>query len=387
MTVFSDFERELAAAGETSALEALATQLKGEERFHQLFDVRLIQARRRLGLPIIGAAAIDEIAEPSRTELEDAYIAACREVGELLLDAGNLREAWMYLRPTGDRERMAVALANTAPAEDNIEQLVEIALNEGIDPPLGYSLVLAHYGTCNAITMFDSVAYGRPRAIRSELAAQLIRHVHRELIHSLRSDIERREGQAPPEATPMSELMAGRDELFGEMNYHLDTSHLAAAVRLGRLVEEPGVLRLAAELAQYGERLDKTYQYAGEAPFRDLYPTSRLFFEAQLGERVDQAIDYFRQQAAATDVYEQGSGPAEAYIALLARLQRYREAMESSLRFVPPGTTATGFAPTLMELAALAGDFGAALTTFREREDIVNFAAAALAAREAKREG
>ena len=46
---------------------------------------------------------IDEVEEPLRSQLEAAYLAACREVGELLLEAGRLREAWMYLRPAGDK--------------------------------------------------------------------------------------------------------------------------------------------------------------------------------------------------------------------------------------------------------------------------------------------
>src|SRR5690606_34268189 len=85
--VFQHVAQSLAAAGE----------------FHRLFDLRLIQERRRLGLPLDRRTPIDDVEEPLRSQLEAGYLDACREVGELLLEAGRLREAWMYLRPAGDK--------------------------------------------------------------------------------------------------------------------------------------------------------------------------------------------------------------------------------------------------------------------------------------------
>lgn len=282
----------------------------------------------------------------------------------------------MYLRPTGDRDSMADALARIQAPEENVDQIVELALHEGLAPELGYRLVLSNFGTCNAITMFDSVAHGRSRAVRATLAGLLIRHVHHELVASLRADIERREGTAPPPGRSVAELFPGRDWLFSDMNYHLDTSHLAAVTRIARLVEEQEVLRLAVDLTDYGCRLDKTYQYPGEEPFKDLYTSSGLFFRAQLGEDVDQAINYFRDRATAIDPYEAGTGPVEVFVTLLVRLSRHSDALSAFIELLPAGVNATGFAPTLMELSTLAGDFRSTAKLYRQRGDVVNFAAA-----------
>ena len=78
--------------------EELARQLVDAGKFHELFDARLAQSRHRLGLPIDKAANLDDLPEPIRTNVEQAYLSACREVGQLLLERGRFQEGWMYLR-------------------------------------------------------------------------------------------------------------------------------------------------------------------------------------------------------------------------------------------------------------------------------------------------
>src|SRR5688572_10894149 len=103
-------------AGETGhALGLLAEQFKGEGRFHELFDIRLLEARHRLGLPAVVTFSLDELPEPLRMEVENAYLAACREVGHALLDAGKIGEAWRYLRPVGDNIAVAGKIEAIAP--------------------------------------------------------------------------------------------------------------------------------------------------------------------------------------------------------------------------------------------------------------------------------
>ena len=170
--------------------------------------------------------------------MEQAYLEACREVGAALLGAGQLREAWMYLRPVGDNALVAQALAGIEPNEENLSDLIEISLHEGVSVPLGYRLVLEHYGTCNAITMFDSMVAGRPGKDQQAAADLLVRHLHRELLANVRTDIKRQEGTEPPGET-LLELVAERDWLFGQHNYHVDTTHLASTVRLARVLEDP----------------------------------------------------------------------------------------------------------------------------------------------------
>ena len=380
-SIFSELES-LAARGELAPLvERVAAQLRDERRYHELFDARLLVGRQRLGLPAILTSTLDELPEPQRSQVEDVYLEACREVGQLLLAEGRVREAWMYLRPVGDREPVAEALERIESNAENVEQLIEVALHEGVHPALGFRLVLEHYGTCNAVSMFDGLMHERPRAQQREVVALLVRHLHRELAANLRADVARREGSSPDEAQSIRDLVAKRPELFDEANYHIDTSHLSAVLRFARLTDEREVLRLAADLVEYGRRLSESYQYPSEEPFRETYPAHGLFFGAQLGRDVEEAVAYFRERAETLKVEEVGSGPAEVYITLLSRLGRWDEAIEASLRLLPPGTPTARFAPSLFELSRLAGRYESLIESSRQRGDLLGFAAGLLQGR------
>lgn len=371
---FDQLQDQLAAGGMDALFERLTAELKAEKKYHELFDVLLMRSRQRLGLPVILAGSIDDLEEPLRSQLEDAYLDGCREVGTLLLDEGRIREAWMYLRPVGDKQLVAAALAKTEPNEENLQDLIEIGLHEGIAPELGYRLVLQHYGTCNAITTYEGTVGGRPRADQQACAAALLEHLYGELTANVRSDIARQEGREPAEQT-LAALVADRDWLFGEMNYHTDTTHLAATVRFARVLEDPRLIGLAHELTEYGRRLSKQFQFAGEPPFEDVYPAHGLFFAAQLGRQVDEAVEYFEKQARACDVHQEGAGPIEIYVALLARLNRYDEAIRATAELLPQGTRTSGFAPNLLELSRLSGDYEPLMRICRERGDLVSFTA------------
>jgi hypothetical protein len=371
---FDDLQQRLATGGMDSLFERLTSELKAERKYHEIFDVLLMRSRQRLGLPVILAGSIDDLEEPLRTQVEEAYLKSCREVGTLLLDDGRLREAWMYLRPVGDKQLVAAALAKIEPNEENLQDLIEIGLHEGIAPELGYRLVLQHYGTCNAITTFEGVVGGRSRADQQACASLLLEHLYKELTANVRSDITRQEGREPAETT-LAALVADRDWLFGELSYHTDTTHLAATVRFARVLEEPRLIELAYELTEYGRRLSQQFQFAGDPPFVDMYPSHGLFFAAQLGRQVDEALEYFERQARECNVHEQGTGPAEVYIALLARLKRYDDAIRATEELLPPGTRTSGFAPNLLELSRLSGDYEPLIRICRQRGDLVSFTA------------
>lgn len=279
---FDELQNRLAERGIESVFDALAERLKAEKKYHELFDVLLMRTRHALGLPVILTTSLDDLDEPLRTQVEEAYLAACREIGTLLLDDGKLREAWMYLRPVGDRALVAGALAKMEPSEENLQDLIEIGLHEGVAPALGYALVLKNYGTCNAITTFEGSLMNRSRADQQAAAALLLRHLHAELLGNVRADVARQEGSEPKEQT-LAELVAERDWLFLDNNYHVDTTHLASVVRFARLLEDPEVLALAYDLTEYGRRLGKQFQFAGDEPFADVYPSHGLFFGAANG--------------------------------------------------------------------------------------------------------
>lgn len=371
-TTFDELETEVAAQGVEAAVSRLAEHVRNAASYHELFDVRLMEARHRLGLPVILTQSLDDLDEPLRTRMEDAYLAACREVGGLLLHSGRVREAWMYLRPAGDKAEVAAALEKLAVDDHNREQIIEVALYEGVCPRLGFELVLAHYGTCNAISMFDAQMHHRSRAQRQEVAGLLVRHLHQELLRGLRAEISKKEGFEPPDNS-IQAVLEGRTWLFDNDDYHIDTSHLSAVVRFALWIDRPDQLRLAVDLAEYGRRLSRQFQFPGQEPFVDMYPGHALFFRALLGEGVEEAVSYFRERASALAGTESASGAAEVLVSLLARLGRHSEAFEACATLLPPDARPSGFAPSLLELARLSGSYGRLREVSRERGDLVGF--------------
>jgi hypothetical protein len=374
---FDQLESRLSARGAQGVLEELARHLTAERKYHELFDVLLMRSRHALGLPVVLATPLDDLSEPVRSQVETAYLDSCREVGAHLLGEGKLREAWMYLRPLGDKQLVAAELVKIEPNDENLQDLIEIGLHEGVAPAHGFELVLKHYGTCNAITTYEGALMGRPRADQQAAAALLLKRLHEELLANVRADITKQEGQ-PPKEVSLAELVADRDWLFAEHNYHIDTTHLAATIRFARVLEDPAQLRLAYDLTEYGRRLSRQFQFAGDEPFADVYPSHGLFFAAQLGQQVDEAVTYFRDRAKNASPEEHGTAPAEVYIALLARLKRYAEAIEATIELIPPGSRTSGFAPSLLELSRGAGDYSRLMEVCRQRGDLVAFTAGML---------
>lgn len=357
------------AQGMTAATAQLAEHFRAAEQYHELFDLRLLQARLDLGLPAILTKGLDDLEEPLRTKMEDRYLDACREVGHLLLAAGRVREAWMYLRPVGDRAAVAEALEKLPPQEDTVEQIVEVALYEGVHPRLGFELVIKNFGLCNAITTYDAQVHQRPRAERQEVAALLVRQIHGDLLQTLTDYLAKKQGKTHQETT-IAALVADRDWMFDDNEYHIDTSHLAAVVRFALVIDDAEALRLAIDLTEYGRRLSAMFQYPGQEPFVDTYPTHALFFRALVGEGVDEAVQYFRERAETAD--EQSSWPVEVYVGLLARLGRTEEAFEAAARQLASART-TGFAPSLLDLAQRTGNYDRLLEISRQRGDLLGF--------------
>jgi hypothetical protein len=379
--IFDELVSTLSCGGVEPALEQLAAHFQAEHRYHELFDTRLMQARHALGLSIVSTTPLDDLPEPERSQLENAYLDACRQVGRLLLEAGKVREAWVYLRPTGEASLVADALQKTQPTDENLSDLIGVALHEGVAPALGYSLILSNYGTCNAITTFDAEMGRFRREDQQAAAALLLKQLHTDLTENVRAHIKEHDRAELSAETTLDELIHGREWLFEDGNYHTDTTHLNSAVRIARALEDRQQLRLAWELTEYGRRLDKQYQFAGDEPFVEVYPSHGLFFAAQLGRQVDEAVAYFRDKAESLPLDVEGSMPAEVYIALLARLGRLTEATEASARLLPTGTRTTGFAPSLLELSRLADNYAVLRDSSRDRGELLAYAVALIAGR------
>jgi hypothetical protein len=364
--------------------QQVAQTLVERGEFHRLFDLRLIQERRRLGLPLDRRTPIDDVEEPLRSQLETGYLAACREVGELLLEAGRLREAWMYLRPAGDKLSLRQRLAKVVLDDDRADELIELALFEAVDPERGYAWLLGRNGTCNAITTLDGMSTQLGLADLKSCAAVLVRHVYRELHGNLRGHLHRLKSEAPTDLSVV-ELIDQHPELLADGSYHLDVSHLASTMRYARLLTERSLVEKSLEMAEYGSRLPKDLQYAGEVPFEEQFPTHRLLLDATLGRHVDDALSYFSGRASASAAgpddatAPQSTTAVETYLILLQRTGRHADALAAFAELVPQGRELSPHAPTLLELAAASGDWDRYEAICREREDLIGYAAGVVA--------
>lgn len=359
-----------------------AHELAARGQWHQLFDLRLMQTRRELGLPLEFRGSIDDVDVDLRDPLEQGYVTACREVGQLLLDAGRVREAWMYLRPAGDKEAARQYLERVVPDDDNAEELIELSLYEGIDPARGFAWLLGRNGTCNSITALDGLLGQLESESANSCAAVLLRHVYSELRGNLRGHLHRLEGEAPSDLS-IVELIDQYPALMADGSYHLDASHLASTVRFARSLTEPGMLRQALELCSYGSRLSKELQYPGEPPFEDVYQSHRLLFQALLGEQVEEAIAYFRQQAddaaknsdAPDYLGAAADAPLETLLELLSRCGRPTDALEAFAELAPTDRDLSRRAPSLLDLAQQSGAWDRYFEICRDRDDLLGFAA------------
>lgn len=354
-----------------------ARQLVEAGQLHRLFDLRLMQRRHDLGLPLGQDSALDELEDAALQRLESGYLDACREVGQLFLDANQPREAWRYLRPTGEKKAVRRWLERAVPDEDSADELIELALFEGIDPERGYAWLLARRGTCNAITELESMRGALPVKDQTACAAVLVRHVHQELLISLREHLQRLGRTAAANAT-VAEILAESPALLVEGGSHVDSSHLATTVRFARLLREPALLEKAIELADYGSRLAADLQYPDEAPFEDLYRTHLLLFRGSLGRELEPALDYFggRAREAASDEFNLTA--VEAYLVLLERTGRASQALEEYAELVPADQQLSPYAPTHLQLAQACGDWQRYFELCQARGDVVGFAAGEL---------
>lgn len=371
MSVFEQLQQAFKAGGIRSALGTAEAQLREQDRFHELFEILKMKSRNELGLPLLHQEEAT-LSDDQQRALEDGLLEACRDVGFALLNKGRIQDSWVYLRHLGENEKVVAQIRKIEPNEENLDQIIGLLLHEGLDSERGYELVLSNYGTCNAITTIQSTMYGRSKAERQAAGRLLVAHVHNELLENVKAHVEREQKEVPAE-NRLAEIASGRDYLFADGAYHIDTSHLSSTVAVAGELTDRTSIELAYDLTQYGQRLDSVLQYAGEAPFEDTYPTYSKYFAAQLGMDVDESLDFFRQRAEATDAHQEGTYPIEAYIELLARIGRPAEAIDASVNLIPAGIQTTGRGPSLYDLSEQLNDFAKYKQLCTEREDLLGY--------------
>jgi hypothetical protein len=371
---FDLIDQALRSGGPDAGFDLLAQKVLEEKNYPLLFEARLLKKRHELGLPLIQVDDSAPMPADTRREYDKAFIDAAREVGGLFLADGNIQRAWPYFRAIGETAPVAAAIDKFESAE-GIEPIIEIAYMERVSPYKGFQMILSNYGICRAITSFGQFP---SREGRDESLHLLVRTLHSELVESLKRTIERNEEHAP-DTQSVPALMAGRDWLFEGHSYYVDTSHLISVIRFSLDLNDRDTLGLAIELAEYGARLGSMFQERSDPPFENFYVDHGVYLRALRGDDVDGAVTHFRAKVEGYDMSETGSGPAQMLVGLLARLERYSEAVDISLRYLAEVNPSELGCPTALQLCFLAGDFDRLRTLSRERGDLLNYVAQALA--------
>jgi hypothetical protein len=369
---FTHMDHVLRVGGPEAGFAYLAERAREEKNYPLLFEIRLMQKRRELGLPLILTEPLGDLPKSKQQPYESATIDAAREVGALFLADGEIERAWPYFRAIGEVNPVAKAIENTAP-DDASDGVLQIAYFDRVAPRKGFELILEKHGICRAITCFGQ--YPLPEG-REESAALLVRRLCADLAASLKRAIEQYAGAAPEtDSIPM--LIEGRDWLFEGSAYYIDTSHVASVVQLSPNLENPETLRLIHGLTEYGRRLAPMYQFPGQPPFENVYEDYAAYIKTVLGIDVDEGIEHFRRKV-------ENAGPEKApdaamiLVNLLARLERYEEAVDVSLEHLAGIDPRELSCPPAVHLCQMSGDMARLQEIARQRGDLLSFAAAAL---------
>lgn len=373
---FDELQALQSQQGPAAVLQKLADTLRAEHNYHQLFDALLMQKRQSMGLSLLRPTSLEDVPANVREEFEEAYVNHAREVGQMLLADKQLGQAWMYLRTIREPALIKEAIDKLDSRADASEEVIDIALYQGISPVKGLEMMLNSHGTCSSITALDQQFLRLEPVARTQCAALLVKRLYDDLTLTLQHEVERKHGMAAP-GQSLRELIAGRDWLFADANYHIDVSHLHSVVRFSRaLSADAPELQLAIQLAEYGSKLAEQYQYAGDPPFDDFYPAHAQFLKALANNNRDAALAYFREKLRDDPSDPDNQLAAFAYVDLLSRLDRMDEALDVAAKYLCNTSEQTGF--SFSDLCAEVGRYDLLATTAREKGDLLTFTAALL---------
>lgn len=375
---YTELEELKTQQGPAAVLQKLAETLRENAQFHQLFDALLMQKKHSLGLPLLRPTSFDDVPADKRDDFEATYVAAAREVGKLLLDDKQLGQAWMYMRTIREPEVIKAAIEKLDSKSEYSEEAIDIALYQGIAPVKGLEMMLNSHGTCSSITALDQQFMRLEPTARTQCAALLVKRLYDDVTQTIQHEVERKQGLAAPGQT-LRELIAGRDWLFADANYHIDVSHLHSVVRFARsLTAQSPELPLAIQLAEYGSRLAEQYQYAGDPPFEDFYPAHVQFLKAIGNINQEAALNYFREKLRPDSNEPENQLVALGLVDLLTRLGKMDEALDVAAKYLSQSSEQTGF--SFADLCADAGRFDLLTQVSKDKGDLLTFTAAMLQA-------
>jgi len=376
---YSAIEQAIQRSGADAGLEALASHFRDRGQHHALFRTLLLRKRAELGLPLINPGELKAFPARLREAYEDFVEATCRKTGELYLQDGDVLQAWRYLKTIGEREPVRHALEQLEAAQAS-DEVLALAIREGLHPVRGFELLLETRGLCSAITAFNHELYA-PLPEQKQIAALLVKRLYRDLVLSVRRDIQDRKKPAPEE-TDLVEIIRSRPWLFEDKNTHADPTHISAVLRIGLIVEGQDELLMALSIAEYAKKVPAVFASAGPELFEGGAADYAKYYRALLGQDADKNAEFFCARLAGYKNDEVGNGPAESVLQLLWRLDRKDEALgiwENFIRDVPPDLDGHVI-PSFYELCLQAGDYDRLSRIAQTHRDTAVWAAARMLA-------
>jgi hypothetical protein len=391
-TIFDEIQQTLRNRGADAAIDRLCTALREKKEYDNLFYALLMKKRHELGVSPLPVDAAQNLPPQTHALYEEAVREAGRFVGRLYLEDGNIPRAWVYFRMLGEPEAVVQALEEyeLKPGEDSVDtgenpeanlrqQLIDIAFNQGVHPRKGFDWILANYGICSTITTVTSHP-GLAPDVREYCIKGLVRALYEQVRERLTTEITAREGK-PPTTPKVRDLIAGRDWLFAEDCYHVDTSHLSAIVQMSIELTPCPELDLARELCDYGQRLCPRMQHPGYAPFEDQYVDYGIYLDAIAGVDLEKGVAHFHGKVENANVQQDGTLAAEVLVNLLLRLKRPADAVAVSRRYLTGMEQNQRACPSMVELCKQANDYHTLAEVAQEQGDLVYFVAGLLAAK------
>jgi hypothetical protein len=386
--LFDQLQRTLHSEGPAAAIARLCGQLREAREYHSLFYALLMKKRVELGVVAVPTGPAQDLPAELHGEYEEAIRAAAREVGGLFLQAGDLPQAWVFFRMIDEPGPVREALDRHTPGPDeDVQPLVSIAFYEGVHPTKGFDWALERFGLCSAITTVGSGEMPHPDEVKQHCIRALVRALYGELRARLAAEVEARFSIAPPEASEPPEapgvvrrLIKGRDWLFAEDAYHVDTSHLSSVVQLAMHLKPCPELGLARELCAYGAKLSDRYGGSDDPPFEKGYDDYEVYLSVLAGDGVEKGLDHFRKKAAEADPEEIGTYPAEVLVNLLLKVDRGPEAVEVARRHLSNTQGRQLTCPNLTELCQRFAAYQTLAEVAREQGDAVHYLAGLIAA-------
>jgi hypothetical protein len=380
MSTFATLKDELATAGPRAAAERLCDQLREAGDFQALFYALLLKKRVQLGVSPFPTGPAADLPEAVHAEYEQAIREAGREVGHIYLKRNELAKAWGFFRMLGEPEPVRAALdAYTPGEEDDTYAVVDIAWQQGVYPTKGFDLVLARSGICSAITMVGGADLSRSPDVRDHCVKGLVRALYDQLKERLSGDLSARGVKVPADAS-VRELITGRDELFTDDAYHIDTSHLSSVVQFAMHLPACPEQALAAELCEYGAKLSPNLQGDTHPPFENGYADYKVYLDIVADRNREAGLEHFKAKLpAAKDVGN--TLPAEVLVNLLLRLDRLTDAVAVARENLSDVGEQELSCPPLAELARRAKDYETLAASAEQNGDAVTYLAGLIAAK------